>query len=407
MMKFSYEVVASGLHDAAALKAAFGGLEEEIARFGGVRQEEGAEFFLVATGGVEREVLRRIEARGKERPVLLLAHVRHNSLPASLEILGRVQQDGGQGRIYLLKENKQGDWAALEQTARCLEARRRLASETIGCVGEASAWLVASAQDAAAVARRFGVRMEAIDLQEWIAATHEEAEKPDETGILEGVKERAVSVEEYRHTMAAYRGLRKVVERHGLAGVTVKCFDYLMAEKTTGCLALSQLSDEGISAACEGDVTAIVAMRWLWHLTGQTAWMANPADIDAERGMVQLAHCTVPRKMVERYWLKSHFESGTGVALDGELRKGPVTLVRLGGRELEKCWVAEGELTDRSHKAHLCRTQAQIQLPPEAARELLAHPLGNHLVMVEGHWEAAVREGFGWLGSGVVGGSEK
>lgn len=399
-MKFSYEVVASGLHDAAALQAAFGGLEEEIARRGGVRVEEGAEFILVATGGVEREVLRRLEGREKGRPALLLAHVRHNSLPAALEILGRVQQDGGSGRIYLLKEGKSDDWAALEQTARCLEARRKLAAETIGCVGEASAWLVASSQNAEAVARRFGVRMEAIDLQEWRAATAEEAEKTDETGILEGAQERTVSVEEYRHAMAAYRGLRKVVERHGLAGVTVKCFDYLLAEKTTGCLALSQLADEGISAGCEGDVTAIVAMRWLWHLTGQVAWMANPAEIDAESGRMHLAHCTVPRKMLEGYGLKTHFESGTGVALDGELKRGAVTLVRLGGREMDRCWVAEGELTDTTHQEHLCRTQAWIQLQPKAAKELLARPLGNHLVMVEGRWGAAVREGFGLLAAG-------
>ena len=84
----------------------------------------------------------------------------NKDLPAALEILAQAQQEGGAGRIYLLRGA--GDAATLaeiEQTARCLAANARLAEERLGLVGPSSDWLVASAPRPEVVANRFGMKI--------------------------------------------------------------------------------------------------------------------------------------------------------------------------------------------------------------------------------------------------------
>ena len=92
--------------------------------------------------------------------MLLIAHPVHNSLPAALEILAQVQQEGGTGRIYLLKgPDDSQTLAEIEQTARCLAANQKLSEDRLGVVGESLDWLVASSQRPEVVTARFGMKV--------------------------------------------------------------------------------------------------------------------------------------------------------------------------------------------------------------------------------------------------------
>jgi L-fucose isomerase-like protein len=182
-----------------------------------------------------------------------------------------------------------------------------------------------------------------------------------------------------------YVALRGVVDAYALDAVTVRCFDLLLECKATGCFGLAELTDTGVIAGCEGDLVSTIGLLWAQLLTGETPWMANPAQVDEGENALWVAHCTVPRTIVEKYRLRSHFESGIGVGIQGELPPGPVTLVRLGGRGLDELWLAEGEITKSGDAEDLCRTQAFVRLRSGHVSELLRHPLGNHLVVVRGH----------------------
>ncbi|MCX8014004.1 MAG: hypothetical protein N3A02_06910, partial [Rectinema sp.] len=137
-----------------------------------------------------------------------------------------------------------------------------------------------------------------------------------------------------------------------------------------------------------GDIPSVIALDWLKLLTGCTGWMANPSRIDIRDGgaTMLIAHCTAPRSILARYGLRSHFESGIGIAIAGVFESGPVTLVRIGGSLLDCLWQAEAEIIESPRREGLCRTQAVVRLPSEKAREMLSSPLGNHLVMIRGHW---------------------
>jgi L-fucose isomerase-like protein len=326
-----------------------------------------------------------------DEPVFLLAHPGNNSLPAALEVLARLQQDGAAGRILFLKgaQDTEG-YRRVADSVRDIEVRRTLRRTRIGCVGEPSDWLVASKPPTAVVEQIWGPQVVAIDLhavEGMIRAASQEAV----VSQIHLLSDRTVDKEDLaqvdlEEALRVYLALKQVVEGHALDALTVRCFDLLLEMGTTACFALAQLNDEGIIAGCEGDLVSTVGLLWARELVGETPWMANPAQVDETRNTLWLAHCTVPCSIVERCSLRSHFESDLGVGIEGHLATGPVTLLRIGGRRMDRLWLAEGEILQSGFAENLCRTQVEIRLHGDCqVRSLLRAPLGNHLVMVAGH----------------------
>lgn len=411
-MSFRYIPVASKLHDQRSLSDMLAGHEKALATLGGKRLDgavadgEDVAFTFVQTGGVENEVIRRYRSRmqqGKLGPLLLIAHPAHNSLPAALEILAQVQQENGSGRIYLLKgKDDAATLAEIAQTARCMEANRQLAEDRLGLIGASSDWLVASSHRPETVGNRFGLKVVPLavdELRAHIARDPAPANGPEFETWNRAAGADGVSRDAFARAVGVYRGLKALAASYRLTAITVRCFDLVTGDGTTGCLALSRLADEGITAGCEGDIPSAVMLRWLWHLTGKAGWMANPSDLDVRKGEILLAHCTVPLGLVGEHRLKTHFESGLGVGIDGTFAPGPVTLLRLGGANLDRWWGAEGTLLEDLHAPDLCRTQVKVRISPPAAGELLGNPLGNHLVLVPGHVRALFREAFELCGA--------
>ena len=406
-MSFKYIPVASKLHDAQKVSTALDGCEKALAGIGGKRidgavaDREELAFYFIQTGGVEQDVIRRYRSRaqqGKAGPVLLIAHPVHNSLPAALEILAQVQQENGTGRIYLLHGPDDAQTLAeIDQTARCLHANRKLAEDRLGLVGASSDWLVASSHRPEILANRLGLRVVPLsveDLRAQIARDPLPADGPEFEMWNQAAGKEGVTRTAFSRAVGVYRGLKEMARLNRLSALTIRCFDLVVQDGTTGCLALSRLADEGITAGCEGDMPSVVMLRWLWHLTGKPGWMANPSDVDVRKGELLLAHCTVPLNLTSSHRLKTHFESGKGVGIDGSIPAGSVTLLRLGGAQLDRWWGAEGVLTENRHQDDLCRTQVKVRISPSAAGELLEAPLGNHLVLVPGHVKALFREAF-------------
>jgi len=349
--------------------------------------------FFVATGGTEKSVLeirsRRSEVAPKE-PVILLAHPGNNSLPASLEVLARLGQDGIGGRIVFMKTAADQD--ALEEIAEIagsLDAQRSLQDARIGLIGGPSEWLVASSPDRSVVRDVWGPEVIRIDMSQLYRMIDDvpasDVAKTTEHLISHADSTVEPSEQDVVAVVRVYHALARMIESERLAAIAVRCFDLVVEKKTTGCFALSELADAGLVAACEGDIPSAVAMLWSSVLLDEVSWMANPASVDLSTNTIVLAHCTVPRKLVGRFTLRSHFESGCGVGLQGEFPAGPVTLLRIGGAKMEKLWIGEGEIVGTGCDDNLCRTQLKIRLESDKAlKELIHQPLGNHLVVVPG-----------------------
>ena len=416
---FDFVTVGSPLHDAAVLRQAIEPTLAALAGLGG--RETGAEALtgpgpvavVVGTGGTEAEILRLRDAReaaSPGEPLLLVTIPAHNSLPAALETLARVRQEGGRGRIVHLPSP--GDAPALERVAAAIDDLRvlgRLRRSRIGLVGVPSDWLVASVPAAEAVRAVWGPETVPVGLGSLLAAPLGE---PDGRALdlAASFSSRAAATGEpvaegVRQATTVYSALSDLMAKEHLDAVAVRCFDLVTERGTSGCLALSALNDAGAVAACEGDVASAVAMLWVKELLGAASWMANPSHADPSSGLLRLAHCTVARSLVTRWELRSHFESGLGVAIAGDLEEGPVTLLRLGGRRLDELFLVEGEAVSSPRREDLCRTQVDVRLAPGVVDELLARPLGNHLVLVPGRHAVRLRSWWEWAVCGLGGGT--
>ena len=359
-------------------------------------------FYFIVTGGTERQLLNlKIirEAKVKKEPVFIIAHPTQNSLPASLEALARFQQVDIRGKVFYLKKfDDENGLKQITDTVSNLEVQKSLVQSRIGLVGDPSDWLVASSPDPIVVKEAWGPEVVPIAMNEVTEIIKSIAKEEIASSSKDHLSDAKLTIEpnqnDIENNVRVYLALKQLIAKYNLNAVTIRCFDLVLGIKTTGCFGLAQLNDDGYIAGCEGDLVSTVGMLWAYKQLNQIPWMANPAQVDIENNSLWLAHCTVPKSIVENYDLRSHFESGIGVGLQGTFPKGPVTLLRIGGAKMEKLWLAEGEIIGTGNSEHLCRTQVEIILSNGNVNDLLTNPLGNHLIMIKGHNADRLRNGW-------------
>ena len=345
----------------------FNNVGEDYERYG----EAELDILFVRTGGTEGTFLRLTDQYPSltARPVLLLASGESNSLAASVEILSWLNAHGLTGEI--LHGDASHIAAVIQEKERISLARKQLNGQRAGVVGQPSDWLIASRADEVEVAKRLGVTLVNIDINELLEELSHptgDISAPHPTGDVSATHPTLApcSSKYFNGAMAIYHSLRTLIRRYNLNALTLRCFDLLGTVHNTGCLALALLNSEGVPAGCEGDVPALLTMLISQALTGQTGFMANPSRINPATGEVLFAHCTVPLNMLRNYVYDTHFESGIGVALHGEIPEGPATIFKVNGALRQ--WFAEDvTLESNSYEKHLCRTQ--VTLKTEKAAE--------------------------------------
>jgi len=343
---------------------------------------DGFPVVLVLTGGVEREVLKLVAQLPS--PTLLVSHPGQNSLPAALEILARIRQDGGEGRILFGSPEEIA--AGLSEELAIARAWKTLRFSRIGLIGEPSEWLIASDLDRAFVKGRLSIELISVEIEELISKiTTASAPKTAVTSFRKRAgKIEGPDAETMEGAIQIYEGLRSLVDEHRLSACSVRCFDLLERLDNTGCYALSRLNDERIPAGCEGDLQTLFSLYVAFLLFDQVAFMGNIAAVDEANRGITIAHCTCPLSMTAQYSIRTHFESDHGVGIAGEIPIGPCTLFRLGGERLDHLFIREGEMVDRDLREDLCRTQVRMAVDG-SVDELLHAPLGNHHVLLAGH----------------------
>ncbi len=320
--------------------------------------------------------------------ILLLTSGKSNSLAASLEILSFLNQNGRRGEV--LHGSAKYIAGRIETLARVSRARKELRGQRLGIIGKPSDWLIASQPDKQAVKDKLGIELIDIDIRELIdLAKDASCTTLPETAsdIVAGLRRDAPeAVRKYvEGAINIYVALKSLVVEYGLSGLTLRCFDLLDALGNTGCLALALLNSEGIPSSCEGDVPALLSMAIGNALTGRSGFQANPSQIDPSAGTMLLAHCTVPFNMVENYSYNTHFESGIGVAVHGDMAEGDVTIFKTSA-DLGRMFCEEATLIENQYGRDLCRTQVLLRMknPGVLTDYFLKNPIGNHHIVFSG-----------------------
>jgi hypothetical protein len=103
---------------------------------------------------------------------------------------------------------------------------------------------------------------------------------------------------------------------------------------------------------------------------------------------VKFAHCTIATDSVENYIIRSHFETGIGVGIQGEINKGDITLFKVGGNYLNHFVFKSAKLINNLNSEFACRTQVLVDFDDKDIDYFLEDPIGNHHILVEGnHYE--------------------
>ena len=265
----------------------------------------------------------------------------------------------------------------------------------IGVIGTPSSWLIASNVDYLLAKRRWGVEYTDVSLDRIYEYYNQITD--DEVGeACAHLAGKALacweaSPEDMIKAMRLYRAIRRIVDEDRLSALTLSCFRLIEQTGTTGCLALSLLNDEGIIAGCEGDLQSVFTMLAAKVLTGKPAFMANPSMINARTNELILAHCTIGIAQTEQFIIRNHFETESGIGIQGILPTGDVTIVKCGGECLDEYYLSTGTLTENTNYINMCRTQVRIKMNTPA-EYFLRNPLGNHHIMLHGNYEQVIDE---------------
>ncbi|MDD7277096.1 MAG: hypothetical protein PUH39_05460 [Bacteroidales bacterium] len=356
------------------------------------------EDFIISTGGVENIFLDLLKRNLVGTNVTLIADGRFNSLAASMEILTYLNYNNIKAFIAYgsneeisarLKEHPHVDFV----NEQCGSAALSLSGDKIAVFGEPSDWLIASNVDRDFLKQKFNIDFVDIPLETLFRRFSLIDDNMVEflTADFQAVTSRGETTErDLLDSLKIYLAINQICQENNCTCATVRCFSIIEKLKATGCLALALLNDEGIDAACEGDLQSLLSMILVRRVTGMPSFMANPSAMSKDNHTTTFAHCTVPTTMCRRYGFRSHFESKCGLAVAGEFSPSEVyTIFKWGGEKLDRFFVEEAVSVVAPSNENLCRSQLTLNFyNPEY---MLNNPIGNHHIIVKGAFADKLR----------------
>lgn len=205
------------------------------------------------------------------------------------------------------------------------------------------------------------------------------------------------------NSFVLYGIFKDILEEHNTPLFTIKdCMGTIMPmSKTTACLTLSLLNDEGLVAFCESDFVVVPAGILLRCISGKPIFMHNSTF--PHKGIVTCAHCTGPRRMSgERYEpvnIVTHYESEYGAAPKVEIPVGQEVSF-INPEYATARWVGMKGTVEANPFFAICRSQQDVRIHGNWKR-LLDEVRDSHWMMAYGDYlqevgYAAEKLGIAW-----------
>lgn len=348
---------------------------------------------FIASGGSEEKFMQIFDEIPK--PILIISDSFNNSLPAALEICSRLKQEN------LIFEHVNIPLNANNHQIKCIEeefsnilliqnALKKLSKYRIALIGGESPWLISSSIDNKYVEEKYGVSFIHLDTdiiaKEFFSEEYSDEESRHLISQILHSKESCLDYKSIYEAVKLYKILRKFALLYNVNALTVKCFDFLSSCKTTACLALSILNDQGITCGCEGDIPALWSMILSREICGTVSFMANPSSIDKESGCIDFAHCTIPLSMGLKTHFTTHYESNSGIGIQSLMPEGEYTIFKNGNRFLDRLYCYKGEIVKNTNIKERCRTQVRFKFENTNEIDIFSHQyIGNHTIIIPGN----------------------
>jgi L-fucose isomerase-like protein len=330
------------------------------------------EVLVFLTGGSERIALQSVQEFGF---YLLIASNIDNSWAAATEVKAWMNQNNIAS--MLVDQNSGMAIELVDHLHKVKNGIKRLKGKRFGLVGEASDWLVNSSVDPFVIKTKLGIDQvnipwSSVEINDYREVSADFLNFFNTQGI-EGLT----------GSGRVYEALSDLIRKYELHALTVECFPLIQKSNVTACLALSKLSMDGIPAGCEGDNCSMLGMMIAKELFGIVPWIANTSFVDPVKKQITFSHCTAPANLLKDFEFDTHFESGKGLAIKGNLKADKVTIVRF-DHTLSKMFVGEGfvECSENKNRKGMCRTQLLVNVKDSTINYFLNEPLGNHHLVI-------------------------
>jgi L-fucose isomerase-like protein len=249
---------------------------------------------------------------------------------------------------------------------------------------------------------KFGTEIENVTLLELVKLAESMTEK-DFANHLATVKGKCdteeVSEDELNKASALYAAFLKLAEKYKLEAVAVRCWpEFGDLYGIAVCHVLSCLTENGLTAACEGDIYGAIAMKLAEKLTGSKAFFCDMISFDEDGNTGIFWHCgAAPSSLCGQNncpALKKHsiVDGGgkKGISCEFPLKEGPVTVLRLGENEYGEFRLlsisAEALPTDQMLKGNPVKVRFESNAK-EIAETLIEEGFEHHFALIHGDIE--------------------
>ncbi|MCD6509024.1 MAG: hypothetical protein J7L11_01340 [Thermoprotei archaeon] len=233
--------------------------------------------------------------------------------------------------------------------------------------------------------------------------SEEEAEKGAKAFVMKSIGVIEPSFEEIVKAYRMYLAMKKLVNDKKADGITIDCLSLFSKGLLPAypCIGFSLLNNEGIPAACEGDVYSLFTMFIFKYLANLPSFISDPV-FDTAKNTVIHAHC-VAATMLDGareypYIIRSHAEDNKGVSLEVKFEKIGALMTVANYLDGNKMAVSLGKVVSNPEINRGCRTK--IELSVDNARRMLERwpgsplvsPFGLHRVLAYGNWMNEIKD---------------
>jgi len=300
--------------------------------------------------------------------------------------------------------------AAAESYLRGLRARKFLRESKFIYVGEIPSFSAPNGPwDFAVVERRLGVRVRHIETNQFFRSFDRFADEQVELELNELRGEFNQVLEptdrDLRQATRVYLTLKELAASEDANGIAVNCGRLTEERPVVPCLAFARLIDEGITCACEGDITAMLSSLVIHAVSQRSTLMGNlgarPGQFEAREGEVTIEHDVIPRSMAsDGFTVRDYHGRRFGVTGYAPIRTDePMTLLNMDA-ELQRMSVLEGTIKGSEDGGH-CRVIVRMSVDGDVRRVPEVMVGSQHVSMAFGHWLDAVVQAASLLGMEV------
>ncbi len=237
--------------------------------------------------------------------------------------------------------------------------------------------------------------------------------------LKEGAKAIAPEAESLLTVNARFSiAYEQFIAKYGYDAIAVSCWPKFQNDyRFSVCAVLAELNDQGIPAACEGDLTSAISMLLLKYISDDTPTLMDMSAFDIKDDSVLLWHCG---PAAERFCQTSGYKlglnysgaphkcaghaTGIGVVRDMVFDEGQATIARLTG-ECDTMFLAGGQLMP-ANKPSFCGSRGwfgRLSLNGEPigaldfVNTILVQRMQHHFPIVYGDYSSEIMEVMAWL----------